>query len=42
MGDKSPKANDKKKKQAATEKNDKKAAAVTKQTPAVAPAKKGK
>jgi hypothetical protein len=43
MGDKSPKANDKKKKQGQADKNQKKAAAVTKQTPAPgAPAKKGK
>jgi len=42
MGDKSPKANDKRKKQDTTDKNQKKSAAVTKQTPAPAPAKKGK
>jgi hypothetical protein len=43
MGDKSPKAKDKHKKQDTAEKNQKKAAAVTKQTPATpAPAKKGK
>ena len=39
MGDKSPKAKDKHKKQDTVEKNRKKAAAVTKQTPP-APAKK--
>ena len=42
MGDKSPKANDKNKKQADANKNAKKSAAVTKATPAPAPAKKGK
>jgi len=43
MGDKSPKSNDRLKKQAATEKNQKQAAAFTKAHPApVVPGKKGK
>jgi hypothetical protein len=42
MGDKSPKAKDKQKKQDTAEKNQKKSAAVTKQTPTPAPAKKAK
>jgi hypothetical protein len=43
MGDKSPKAKDKHKKQDTADKNQKKAAAITKQTPApAAPVKKGK
>jgi hypothetical protein len=42
MGDKSPKANDKKKKQGEADKSAKKTAANTKATPAPAPAKKGK
>jgi hypothetical protein len=43
MGDKSPKAKDKQKKQDTAGKDQKKAAAITKQTPApAAPAKKGK
>ena len=43
MGDKSPKAKDKQKKQHTVEKDQKKSAAISKQTPAVsAPAKKGK
>jgi hypothetical protein len=43
MGDKSPKAKDKHKKQDTAEKNQKKSAAVSKQTPATtAPAKKSK
>jgi hypothetical protein len=43
MGDKSPKAKDKQKKQDTAEKNQKKSAAVVKQTPATAvPAKKSK
>jgi hypothetical protein len=43
MGDKSPKAKDKNKKQGAADKNQKNAAAAAKQTPKnEAPAKKGK
>ena len=42
MGDKSPKANDKKKKQDAAGKSQKKAAPATKAAPAPPPAKKGK
>ncbi len=42
MGDKSPKANDKRKKQDSADKSQKKSAAVSKQAPAAVPAKKGK
>ena len=43
MGDKSPKSNDRKKKQAAADKNQKQAAAFTKSHPApTVPGKKGK
>ena len=43
MGDKSPKAKDRQKKQDTAEKNQKKEAAIKKATPApAAPAKKGK
>jgi hypothetical protein len=43
MGDKSPKSNERKKKQAATEKSQKKADALTKAHPApTVPGKKGK
>jgi hypothetical protein len=43
VGDKSPKANDKRKKQDTADKNQKKSAAISKQTPPTpAPAKKGK